>query len=213
MQLKHASKGINILVSISHVSLRTLTLTSIYFPFSSISRNGFPLMSSKPSLLYSEHSTGIYFTCKRADYSTRNLMAISKGCAWGYTLLPNLNKMEFTYLNPLPAPNPVIRSLSIWKMMNERTVISNIHVSSAWVPGNWQAMWSFHPNYLLNISFSMLMCHCLHSDLLCQSIWLAFMASCLVFHLFASCPIFFWEIPRCPFYVHLVTLSLWPTKL
>lgn len=76
-------------------------------------------------------------------------MAVSRDCAWVYTLLPNLNKMEFIYLNSIPVSTSVIRSLSIWKIINERTAISSTLVLPAWVPGNWQVMWIFHTNYLL----------------------------------------------------------------
>lgn len=55
--------------------------------------------------------------------------------------------MDFIYPEFIPPVTYVIRGLSIWKKMNERTVISNIHVPFAWVPGNWQAMWILHPNY------------------------------------------------------------------
>lgn len=131
-------------------------------------------------------TSGIYFTWKNADYNSRNHIPVSRGCACVYTLLPNLNKMEFIYLNSIPAPTPVIRSLSIWKMMNERTAISIILVPSAWVPGNWQAMWIFHTNYSCTISFLMLTCRCFCSDLPHHGTWLVFMASCMVFHVFSS---------------------------
>lgn len=152
-------------------------------------------------------TSGIYFTCKRTDYSPRNHMAVSRDCAWVYTLLPNLNKMEFIYLNSIPVSTSVIRSLSIWKIINERTAISSTLVLPAWVPGNWQVMWIFHTNYLLQ--YFLLNAHLPLLLFRSSSPWhlvgfhgflyglpFIFMSSSINSTFF-----FFWEFPRCPFYV------------
>lgn len=120
--------------------------------------------------------------------------------------------MDFIYPEFIPPVTYVIRGLSIWKKMNERTVISNIHVPFARVPGNWQAMWILHPNYFWQH-------FCLHAHLPLPSVhiltiapdwpsWLS-VCFCIFFQVFFCKPIFPWDSQMSPLYA----LPLWSTHL
>lgn len=144
------------------LGLRIPMVASSDSPFSSVSRNFFPLTSSKPSVLVREPDQWHFWDI---FYMQKKLITVPKitwqspeavpGCIYCF---PTSTRWT---LSPWILSLPPLLSLEAlvserWWARGQQST-SSLFLLLGWVPGNWQAMWIFHTNYSCTISFFLTM--------------------------------------------------------